>query len=109
MKQINIKRVIKLKIISITIITTMISSCASKNSHKEYALKIIENNNAILQEIKRDRIKLKKGGIQQDKRDLKQNEKRLIMALNSVIKANESLKKEFIKNQTTKEKENDRR
>jgi peptidoglycan hydrolase CwlO-like protein len=60
MNKTTTKLKIKTKIISIILMSTMISSCATKNAHKQTALKIIQNNNAILKEIKKDRTNLHK-------------------------------------------------
>lgn len=89
------KRAAKSKIITTTLIITMITSCASKNDHKRVALKLIKNNNAILYEIKKDRKKLQKNKRLSKNRNFKEKEKRLMTAINSIINANNSLTSEF--------------
>lgn len=96
MKKNTNKRTTKSKLITTTIMITMITSCASKNDHKRVALKLIKNNNAILYEIKKDRKKLEKNKKLSNNRDFKEKEKRLTTAINSIIDANNSLTNEFI-------------
>lgn len=101
------KRATKSKIITTTLIIAMITSCASKNDHKQVALKLIKNNNTILYEIKKDRKKLKKNKKLSINRDFKEKEKRLMTAINSIINANNSLTNEFIKKEKVRRDKSD--
>ena len=101
------KRATKSKIITTTLIVTMITSCASKNDHKRVNLKLIKNSNAILYEIKKDRKKLQKNKKLSKNRDFKEKEKRLMAAINNIINANNSLTNEFINKEKVRRDKSD--
>jgi hypothetical protein len=98
MKQNNKLKLTKLKLAILLTITTINISCATKNPHRKIALRIIKNNNMILKEIKKERIKIKITPNINNSPKLLNAEVRLITAINAVIRSNESLKKEFQKN-----------
>ncbi|MFT6632824.1 MAG: hypothetical protein ACJAS4_002789 [Bacteriovoracaceae bacterium] len=98
MKQTNKTKPTKLKTALLITIIAINTGCATNNPHKKVALKIIKNNNVILKEIKKERKeKVIKPHINKTP-ELKKAERRLTIAINAVINSNNSLKREFTKN-----------
>ena len=102
MKQIRKMKYTKQKIVTIITIIAMTTSCATNNRHKKIALKIIQNNNTILNEIKQERSRESITPLIKQSPELANAEKRLMMAINAVIESNETVKSEF---QTKQKKE----
>lgn len=92
----------KQKLALLLTIIAMTSSCATNNRHKKIALKIIQNNNTILKEIKKERSRDSIRPLIRKSPRLANAEKRLMMAINAVIESNETVKTEF---KTRKKKE----
>ena len=85
------------KLITTLTIILITTSCATTKQSNKIALKMLENNNVILMELKKERndpeIRKK---IKSDKQ-LTESERRLRIALQAVIESNNSLKKRFKK------------
>ena len=108
MRQSKQMKYTKQKIIILLTITAMTTGCATNNRHKKIALKIIKNNNAILKEIKKERSRDSIRPSIKNSPKLANAERRLMMAINAVIKSNETVKTEF-KTKHRKEVLNERR
>ncbi|MDP7320961.1 MAG: hypothetical protein QF441_10155 [Bacteriovoracaceae bacterium] len=108
MRQSKQMKYTKQKIIILLTITAMTTGCATNNRHKKIALKIIKNNNAILKEIKKERSRDSIRPLIKNSPKLANAERRLMMAINAVIKSNETVKTEF-KTKHRKEVLNERR
>ena len=98
MKQNKKLKVTNLKLGLLITITAITTSCATNNPHKKVALKIIKNNNVILKEIQKERKEKAIAPYIKDSPKLSKAERRLMSAINAVIKSNDSLKREFTKN-----------
>lgn len=98
MKQNEKTKLTKLKLGLLITMTAITTSCATSNPHKKVALKIIKNNNVILEEIQKERKEKTIAPYIKDSPKLSQAERRLMSAINAVIKSNNSLKSEFTKN-----------
>ena len=105
MRQSKQMKYTKQKIIILLTITAMTTGCATNNRHKKIALKII---NAILKEIKKERSRDSIRPLIKNSPKLANAERRLMMAINAVIKSNETVKTEF-KTKHRKEVLNERR
>lgn len=107
MKQTIKNKTTKQKIALLITIISITTSCSTNMHHKKIALKIIKNNNVILKEIQKERRqKIITSNIKGSPK-LLTAERRLMTAINTVIKSNDSLKKEFSK-KNKKEIENER-
>ncbi len=106
MKQNNNKTTTKLTKITIIAITLIITSCSTTNKSNKIALKMIENNNVILTQIKKERSALKFKHKLVYNIEMYKAERRLITALIAIKKSNDSLKKQFTK-RISKEVENE--
>lgn len=96
----------KLKKIILLTTALMITSCSTTNTSNKVALKLIENNNVIINQIKKERSNPKfKHNIIYNYEFYKA-ERRLMLALIAITKSNNSLKKQFTK-RTSKEVENE--
>ena len=95
MKQNTKPYLTKLKLASLLTLTLFITNCSTHTRHKRLALKLIKNNNVILNQVKEEReTKLDQSIIKIDPA-LNEAEKRLMIALKAVINSNKSLEKEF--------------
>lgn len=98
MKQNEKTKLTKLKLGLLIAMTAITTSCATNNPHKKVALKIIKNNNVILKEIQKERKEKTIAPYIKGSPKLSKAEGRLMSAINAVIKSNNSLKREFTKN-----------